>query len=402
MLNSSILKIQGERYLLFLTLLVPSLNFLSGTSIDLYAPSMPAISAYFHVSVMAVKNTVSITFLGFAIGSLFFGILFDVFGRRRIILFGLGVFFLASLIAAQSHSMAVLMCARFFQGMMVSTVSVGSRALVFDHFSGKRYAILMLYLSLAYASGPVLGPFIGGIIQYHLGWRANFYAYAVFSGALWLLALFFLDESLKSPLPFSLGEAIKQYSKVFSHPVFIVGVLILVGGMLEQVIYPVLGPFIVQNVLQRSSLVYGNTALFVACGYLLGTLTNRAIIHAFSARTLARVGFVVMIFGAIFQVVLATCSNLNLVSLTLPIMVICFSLGFIFPNILGACLRLFPESPGVASAVQVFCLTAMSALGTLTISHFNVVHLSSVAWIYAVIICIQLFLFFGYFRKVLV
>lgn len=401
LLTQSLVQVDQRIYLTVLIIIAPLLNFLSGISIDLYAPSLPSIADYYQVSVMLVKNTITATMLGFAVGCIIFGALIDIIGRRRVILFGLSVFVLASMAALLCHTIEQLMVVRFVQGMVISTVSIGSRALVVDNFQGKRFAVAILYTSVAYGSGPVIAPFIGGLLQYHFGWKANFVAYTLFG--LTLLALFFalVSESLEKPQPFSLQHTLQQYKKILSHLPFIAGVIIMGGVLIEQMIYPTLAPFIVENVLHHSAIAYGNTALLAGCSYLAGTLTNRLVVHRMSQKHLTYCGFVLLFMGVVVQYGCALWLPLNLITLVVPIMLIGYSLGFIFPNVLGACLKLFPSNVGVASAVQSCALMLIGAMGVFTISHFSIVTLMALAPLYSCVAVVQLLVFMLIFRKIM-
>ncbi len=384
---------------MWVMILAPMLNFLTGINIDLYAPSLPSIADYFQVSIVVAKNTITATMLGFALGCLVFGALIDIVGRRKIIFFGLFAFIVVSFLALLSSNITELMIIRFIQGMMVSTVSIGSRALVVDHFAGKRFVIAILYTSVAYGAGPVLAPFIGGLLQYYFGWKANFLAYAFFGILLIILFLSVIKESLKVPQPSSLKHVLKQYWKVVTHKAFIMGALILGGVLVEQITYPTVGPFLVEQVMHRSPIAYGNSALFAGCSYLLGTLVNRFLVHKLSQRELVYLGFSLLVLGVLIQWIFALSLSLNFFSLIFPIMVIGFSFGFIFPNVLGACLKFFPNNVGVASAVQACSLMIIGAVGIFIISYFNITHLINLTPIYASIAVLQIIIFFFFFRK---
>ena len=60
---------------------------------------------------------------------------------------------------------------------------------------------------------------------------------------------------------------------------------------------------------------------------------------------------------------------MQLLTFVLPLTVIEFGVGFIFANIIGICLQLFPKNVGHASAVQALMLTLLAALGAFLISH---------------------------------
>ena len=121
------------------------------------------------------------------------------------------------------------------------------------------------------------------------------------------------------------------------------------GVLLEQITYPTVGPFLVERVMHHTPIAYGNTALLVGCSYLFGTLVNRFLIHQLSQQKLTYLGFTLLTLGVLIQFGFALSLPLNLLTLIFPIMVIGFSIGFIFPNVLGACLKLFPNNVGIAS-----------------------------------------------------
>jgi len=80
--NRPLIQLEKASYLNLLIILVPLMNFISGISIDLYAPSMPALATHFASSITLVKNTVTISMLGFALGAILLGVLFDTLGRK--------------------------------------------------------------------------------------------------------------------------------------------------------------------------------------------------------------------------------------------------------------------------------------------------------------------------------
>ena len=88
-----------KHHILVMMLVVP---FLLGLGIDLYAPSLPIIATYFHVSSGLVQQTIGFYMLAFGVGQLILGVLSDVIGRRRIILVSTLCFIVASFFAAFS------------------------------------------------------------------------------------------------------------------------------------------------------------------------------------------------------------------------------------------------------------------------------------------------------------
>lgn len=398
-LEKAFIQLRSDRYLGVLIILAPLLNFLSGINIDLYTPSLPAIADYFSASIVTVKNTITITMIGFAVGCIIFGALIDILGRRRVILFGLTVYTLTSLLALLSPHIGQLMVARFIQGMMAAIASIGGRSIVMDNFKGHELNVALLYTSIAYALGPIIAPFIGGILQYYLGWKSNFFAYAVFAVALLIIFLLYVNESLSARQSFSIKATLSNFAHVFRHLAFMSGVLILVLSQVEFMVYPTVGAFLVENILHRSSIVYGNTALLVSCGYLFGTLINRFLIKRWHLHHLTNFGFIFLILSLGVQILFAFMSNLNLFSITFPIVLIGFSNGFIFGNTMARCFKLFPNTAGIAIGLLSCLVMGVSGLGIFLISHIDVTNLIHLTAIFSVVIALKVFIFMTLFSR---
>ena len=393
-------KLQLNHYLVILTLVAPLINFLSGISVDLYAPSMPEIVTYFHSSSIVAKNTITALMIGLGVGALIFGVLFDVFGRRITLLSAIALYFLASCVAPFATSITQLIIIRFIQGIATGAVSIGSRALVIDNFTGHRFFVVIVYTSVAYALGPVLGPFIGGYLQYHFNWQANFYVYAFFSACVFIMVFLFVHESLEVGKRKSVFRAILSYRIVFLHPSFFLGLAVMSFVMIEQLLYPTIGTFIVQNQLGFSPIVYGNTALLVGMSYLLGSIMNRFLVVRIDIKKLILLGGALLALFVISQFILSAIVGLTLWTLFVPLMIMDFALGFVHANTFSLCLKLFPEHVGVAAAVQASFLMLSSSIGIFIISHITIKHLIVFAAICLVLVACQFVFLLIFLRKI--
>lgn len=398
-IKQSYKKLEEKHYLAWVIFLAPMLNFLSGMSIDLYAPSLPAMADYFQTSMTTIKSTIAIAMVGFSLGCIIFGPIMDSFGRRITIMTNLLIFLCISMIAMFSQTIETMMTIRFLQGLMIGTFSIASRALVMDYFEGKRFVVAVVYLSIAYGLGPIIGPFLGGLLQISFGWQANFFAFALIAASLLCLFFFVVPESLKIPQHFSFPTILKNYRAVLTNKKFMTGTLILGGASMIQMIFPTLGPFVVEKTLQKSPVVFGNIALLIGCSYLCGTLCNKVLLHHYHQEKLIQLGFIGLIISCLMQWFFCYSIGLTLTTLALSIFLICGSIGLIFSNILSLCLRDFPQTVGIASAVQMCLLVGISAFGVFIISHFNVTSLVGFAVAYSSAITFQTVIYFCFFKR---
>ena len=93
-------------------------------STHLYTPSMPHLVEYFQATAAVVKLSLSLNALAFALLQLIYGPLSDRFGRRPVMLGGMGGFVIFSLFCAFAQSIQQLIGARVMQGMSAAAEAV--------------------------------------------------------------------------------------------------------------------------------------------------------------------------------------------------------------------------------------------------------------------------------------
>ena len=398
-LNQPLIRIKENRYLKIMIFLLPMLNFLAGINIDIYAPSMPAIANHFNASIVMTKNTISVTMFGWMLGAMLFGILLDSVGRKKILFYCLLVYTIVSLCAPWCHSIHQLMLVRFIQGFSVASISIGCRALVVDTISGRLYTVAILYTSLGYGLGPIVGPVIGGVLQHTIGWRANFIALAVISLLLLILLVLIIEERMPVKKALHIKQIASCIGSVLSHRTFIAGAVISGLIQVQLMLYATAGPFIVENLLHRSALFYGNTALVVGGGYLIGTVISRFLLHYLHPRQVCDVGYLLLFIGLVLAWWYALFAQLTIIAVISPILLTGISGGMVFPHILGANLQLFSTNAGIALAVQAALVLLVSTLGVFTISHVHITNLLQLALIHLAIIVVTTSIFFVKYRK---
>jgi EmrB/QacA subfamily drug resistance transporter len=144
--------------------------FLSALDQTIVAVSMPAISAQFNdfdllawvISAYMVALTVAVPI---------YGKLGDLYGRRRLMLFGLGTFTIASLFCAMAQNMEQLVLARVLQGIGAGGMVSVSQAIIGDIVPPRERGRYQGYFSSMYAVASVAGPVLGGFMTEYLSWR---------------------------------------------------------------------------------------------------------------------------------------------------------------------------------------------------------------------------------------
>jgi DHA1 family bicyclomycin/chloramphenicol resistance-like MFS transporter len=352
-----------ERHIMVLMFLIP---FLMGLGIDLYVPSLPVIANYFQVSSGLVQQTIGFYILSFGIGQLVLGILSDIIGRKKIMLASALCFIAASFLAGFSPNIYLLIIYRFLQGLGVAGLGVAIRAVATDCFVGKDLVKTMSYIATSWALGPIVGPVIGGYLQHYFNWQADFYFFGLYGTLIFIYILLVLPEThvnLLSPQPKRIYRSIKS---VIVHPVFLYGSIMLAFGYAILVLFNVIGPFLIQNVLRYSVVAYGNMALFLGLGYFVGNLLNRFLINYFQPMSLVFFAVISGLLVSLVMLLLGMLLTINLYIILPPVLLMLLLCGLIFPNMLAKIMSLFPEQAGTANALY----GAFMALGVFLMTVF--------------------------------
>jgi DHA1 family bicyclomycin/chloramphenicol resistance-like MFS transporter len=150
------------------------LNALTPFTIDMYLPAFPAIARDLGVPVSEMALTVSIYFIGYALGQLFYGPLLDRFGRKRPLYAGIGLYCLATLGCFFAQSLPALLFFRFLSACGGCSASVGATAMVRDFFPAKDAAKIFSMLMLVLSASPLLAPTAGSFVVAYFNWRTIF------------------------------------------------------------------------------------------------------------------------------------------------------------------------------------------------------------------------------------
>ncbi|RSM52511.1 MFS transporter [Amycolatopsis sp. WAC 01376] len=138
--------------------------------------ALPRIRADLGFSAATLPWVVNAYTLAFAGCLLLGGRCADVFGRRRVLLAGMGLFAGASLLAGLAADPALLLAARAGQGVGGALLMPATLSLLTDTFpAGPRRARALSTWSAIGAVGAASGPLTGGLLTEFAGWRWVFF-----------------------------------------------------------------------------------------------------------------------------------------------------------------------------------------------------------------------------------
>jgi EmrB/QacA subfamily drug resistance transporter len=157
--------------------------------------ALPSIQRSLHATTSALEWTVSAYTLSFAVLLVTAGRLGDLFGRRRMFIFGVAVFGLSSFLIGLAQSDTWLIAFRAAQGvgsgfMMPATLSIITNT--FDsHERGRAIGLWAGVSAMALAIGPV----VGGFLVQEVSWQSIFFLNVPVAIAAIAVTLFAAHES---------------------------------------------------------------------------------------------------------------------------------------------------------------------------------------------------------------
>tara|TARA_Y100001970_G_scaffold37100_1_gene45759 strand:+ start:791 stop:1900 length:1110 start_codon:yes stop_codon:yes gene_type:complete len=319
----------------------------------MYLPSFPTIREDFGTTAAQVQLTLSGYMLGFTLGQLCYGPLSDRFGRRPILLSGIGLFILMTILCATATSVDSLLVFRFFQAVGGAAGTVLSRAIIRDRFSGNYMARAMSLMLMFILLAPMVAPVIGGYLLIWIGWRAVFWALVICGILAILVVLFGIEESLPAGRRSKPGVLIllRGYGKVLTHRKALG--YILSGGITFGALFAFLSgaPFVFIEFYGVAPEHMGYIFTLNVAGVLIGGWLNSRLVVKRGVYDMMSFGVWFLFAGAVLLFVLIYTDVWGVWGVIAGIVIFTLPLNVINANAAAGALEYFPENAGTASAV---------------------------------------------------
>jgi EmrB/QacA subfamily drug resistance transporter len=117
----------------------------------------------------------SIYLLAQAVSVPVYGKLADLFGRKPVILFGIGLFLLGSILCGAAWGMGTLIASRAVQGLGAGAIAPVAITIVGDIYSTAERAKAQGYIASVWGIAAVVGPTLGGVLSEYASWRWIFF-----------------------------------------------------------------------------------------------------------------------------------------------------------------------------------------------------------------------------------
>src|SRR5438876_1291753 len=181
-----------NRWTLAATILASSMTFIDATVVNV---ALPALQADLHATITDVQWVIEAyaLFLGALI--LVGGSMGDQFGRKRVFLFGVVFFTVASVACGVATSPGMLIAGRALQGIGAAFLMPGSLAIISATFNDAARGRAIGTWSGFSAMTSAIGPVAGGWLIEHVSWRAVFFLNVPLAAIVIALSARFMSES---------------------------------------------------------------------------------------------------------------------------------------------------------------------------------------------------------------
>ena len=324
-------------------------------------PALPDLGIIFLSDYRTIQLSVSAFSIGAAIVNLIAGPLSDRFGRRPIAIGFFIIFILSSLGSYFSENIYIFLLFRFFQASSAAGM-VLARVIVGDIYSGSKATVMFGYISTIMAIGPLIGPLLGGLISDYLGSMQIFNFLTILGLLLFGLILYDLDET-------NLNRSPNMLSQIKSYPLLLLSMNFWPPTLVSAFSFSIFGiffvgaPFVAVNVYGLSPSQIGLLLAFIPLGFVPGNIIVGKIVDRFSTKLLLILGSMLLISGPLIALLT---SNLytHPLAFFLPMLIMGFGTGIIWPVANTAIIQAVPSLAGSASGISSALMVITSAISS--------------------------------------
>jgi len=329
---------------------------------DLYLPALPGLARELGGPLGLAQLTLSALILAFGCSQLLIGPLADRFGRRRVLVLGLGLYAAAAAASALCESMRTLIAWRAVQGVGLAAAVVGARAMVRDLYRPAEGARVMSQALTGLGVIALASPVLGGIVAAALGWRAALATTGLIAAATLALLAARVPETLATPNPQALQPAplLATWARMLRHPVFLAWTLLVTctyGGLYT---YLAGSAFVFIDVLGLSRTGYGLVLAGSSLSYIAGTFWCRRLLARHGLAGAVKRGAFVTLGAGLALVASAALGWAHPLAVALPQAAFAFGHGVHQPCAQAAVAGPFPAHAGTASALSGFTMSLVA------------------------------------------
>lgn len=292
-----------------MVVLLASISAFPPLSTDVYLPALPLMKEALNTTRAQINLTLSLFFVCYAAGMLFWGPISEKYGRKPILLTGLVMYVLSSIGCSLSQDIHQLIIGRVLQAFSAAAPAVIAASIAKDVYSGRdRERVMALVMSLVVVA-PIMAPVIGAFLLEYVSWQALFLFLALF-GIVTAVASCFLQETLEKRYTGSVFQSWGRLGVVLKNPHFSVLLVIFSTIPMTILMFLAVSSFIYINGFGMSQRNYSYFLAFNAAFSMLGPVFYMRLSRFFQPTQIITISFVFLALCGVLTITIGDISPL--------------------------------------------------------------------------------------------
>ncbi len=333
-------------------------------STDMYLPAIPLLQRAWQQPLAMVNLTLVGFFVSYCVFLLFYGPLSDRFGRRPLLLVGIGIFILASLLCALADNVVSLIFFRVLQAAGAASASALALAISKDVYDVHERERILAYIGVIMALAPMLAPVLGGWVLTWFSWRWVFGIQGAIGTLAWI-GVFRMPETLETPVATGALQTAGIYLQLLSNRRYMGFALMMSLMVLPHFAFIGGSADIYITRLGLSEQVFGYFFALNAAAIMVGAFSCTRLLGRVGSRGLLTAGFTGILVGGIGMIFRWIPGPWGL---ALPMAIISFAFGLSRPPSNNLVLEQVDRHVGTASSLLIFIYFMLGAFAMWLIS----------------------------------
>ncbi len=339
-------KPQAGSVVLVAVVLLLSLHPIAGY---LYLPALPELTRELQLSPETAQLTLSVLFVAFGAGQLVWGPLADRYGRKIVLIVGIGLLIAASVVATITRDATVLVLSRGVQGLGIAAAGVCARAVIRDLYPPLDNVRM---LSLAFTWVGVLtlaGPPLSAALVASGGYQLAFSLLTLCAVVALAWVVLGLPETCPPPAP-ERQPAYRVWPRLLRDRVFLSYTALTAATYAGHFLYISLAPFVLIGSGLASVVGFGLILSLSSAVHLWGTIVCRSWLARLGLQSTLRRAGQISALGGVSMLLLVLSGNSELWAIIVPQSVYVFAHAIHQSCGQAAVTAPFPHQAATASA----------------------------------------------------
>ncbi|ROS00262.1 putative MFS family arabinose efflux permease [Sinobacterium caligoides] len=310
----------------------------------MYSPALTSIKAQFGVSTSTAAQALSVFFIAFAFGVIFWGRMCDVIGRRQSMLGGLAVLTIGSCSALIASNFNILLCSFAVCAFGAAVGSICTQTMIRDSYQGKDLAHVFTIAATSIGISPVVGLLLGSWLTAQGGYLWVFATMVAFILVLSIWCFARLPET--KPAHTQKDSLISIAIKMSRDSTIWYTVAMISFFNVALFSYYSIAPFMFED-MGLGVDYFGNTGFIIALGSIAGSFINSRLLKMeMSDTNIVRIASLLLLISAVSVYCLQSTQWFFV-----PMALVSLAFGLAIPHIMGNALVNYRDHLGSAGAL---------------------------------------------------